>query len=246
MSGDVRRRLSLQALDVALRGGLVVSCQPVEGGPLDDDDVVCRLAQAAVAGGAAGVRVAGARRVARVRSAVMTPVIGIVKRDLDHFPVRITPCLADVQDLLDAGADVVAVDATWRPRPVALETLLQAIRAHGAIAMADASSLEDGLAAHAMGFDIVGSTLSGYTGGPVPDGPDLELVRALAGRGLRVMAEGRFNTPAQAAAARQAGAWAVTVGSALTRLELATQWFCEAVARAPSGPRTAQTPGRPA
>jgi N-acylglucosamine-6-phosphate 2-epimerase len=226
----LRLRLGLSEVHEALCGGLVVSCQPVDGGPLDDDDVVCRLARAAVAGGASGVRVAGAQRVARVRRAVTVPVIGIVKRDLENFPVRITPLLEDVHDLLDAGADVVAVDATARARPVPLPSLLAAIHGAGAVAMADASCLADGLAAHAMGFDIVGSTLSGYTGGPAPQEPDLELVRALAARGLRVMAEGRFNTPAQAAAARQAGAWSVTVGSALTRLELATQWFCSAVA----------------
>ena len=235
----MRPRLSLAQVDAALRGGLVVSCQPVEGGPLDDDDVVRRLAQAAVAGGAAGLRVAGAHRVARVRGAVAVPVIGIVKRDLPDSAVRITPHVQDVQDLLAAGADVIAVDATQRPRPVPVQALLAAIHGGGAVAMADASCLEDARAAQAMGFDIVGSTLSGYTGGPVPPEPDLELVRSLAGTGMRVMAEGRFNTPAQAAAALQAGAWAVTVGSALTRLEIATRWFCDALAggSSPGSPR---------
>jgi N-acylglucosamine-6-phosphate 2-epimerase len=231
----MRPRLGFAQVEAALRGGLVVSCQPVEGGPMDDDDVVCRLARAAVDGGAAGLRVAGAHRVARVRGAVAVPVIGIVKRDLVDSAVRITPHLHDVQDLLAAGADVIAVDATARPRPVSVPQLLAAIRDGGACAMADASCLDDAQAAQALGFDIVGSTLSGYAGGPVPEEPDLELVRALARCGMRVMAEGRFNTPVQAAAALQAGAWAVTVGSALTRLELATRWFCEALAsKAPS------------
>ena len=96
----MRPRLALMQVEAALRGGLVVSCQPVEGGPLDDDDVVCRLARAAVDGGAAGLRVAGASRVRRVRGAVEVPVIGIVKRDLKDSAVRITPHLQDVQDLL--------------------------------------------------------------------------------------------------------------------------------------------------
>ncbi|MFM7530887.1 MAG: N-acetylmannosamine-6-phosphate 2-epimerase [Rubrivivax sp.] len=231
----MRPRQGVGEVDAALRGGLVVSCQPVEGGPLDDDEVVCRLAQAAVAGGAAGLRVAGAERVARVRDAVAVPVIGIVKRDLDTSPVRITPLLEDVRALLAAGADVVAVDATARVRPVAVTVLLAAIREGGAVSMADASCLEDGLAAQALGFDIVGSTMSGYTGGPVPTQPDLELVRVLARHGARVMAEGRFNTPAQAAQAVAAGAWAVTVGSALTRLEHATRWFRDALAHPPVG-----------
>ena len=235
----MRLRLSREQVETALRGGLVVSCQPVEGGPLDDDDVVRRLAQAAVHGGAAGLRVAGAQRVARVRGVVEVPVIGIVKRDLAGSPVRITPHLQDVRDLLAAGADVIAVDATQRPRPVTVQALLAAIREGAALAMADASCLEDARAAQALGFDIVGTTLSGYTGGPVPSEPDLALVRSLAGLGMQVMAEGRFNTPAQAAAALQAGAWAVTVGSALTRLEHATRWFCDALpgAAPPAPPR---------
>jgi putative N-acetylmannosamine-6-phosphate epimerase len=225
-----------EALERTLRGALVVSVQPVDGGPLDDDAVVARLALAALAGGAAGLRIEGARRLAAVRSALFSagrgtvPLIGIVKRDLPDSPVRITPLVADVRALIDAGADIVAVDATARPRPQPLAELLAAVHAGGAWAMADASCEADAGAAWTAGFDIVGTTLSGYTGGPVPAAPDLALVRRLAGAGLRVMAEGRLDTPERAAAARRAGAWAVTVGSALTRLEVATGWFAAAVA----------------
>ena len=226
------RRLTLPELHAALRGGLVVSCQPVDGGPLDDDATVARMAQAAVAGGAAALRIEGARRLACVRAAVAVPIVGIVKRDLADSPVRITPLVADVQALVAAGADIVAVDATHRARPVSVAELLQAIRAGGAHAMADASCEADALAAWAMGFPIIGTTLSGYTGGPVPTAPDLSLVACLARAGCRVMAEGRYDTPAGAAAARRAGAWAVTVGSALTRLEVTTGWFASALQNA--------------
>jgi N-acylglucosamine-6-phosphate 2-epimerase len=224
-----RRHLSLAELHTALRGGLVVSCQPVEGGPLDDDATVARMAQAAVAGGAAALRIEGARRLAVVRAAVAVPIVGIVKRDLADSPVRITPFVADVQALAAAGADIVAVDATARPRPASVAALREAIAASGAHAMADTSCDADALAAWALGFPIVGTTLSGYTGGPVPDEPDLALVARLAQAGCRVMAEGRYDTPARAAAALRAGAWAVTVGSALTRLEVATGWFAQAL-----------------
>jgi N-acylglucosamine-6-phosphate 2-epimerase len=209
--------------------GLVVSCQPVDGGPLDDDDVVVRMGLAALAGGATGLRIAGASRVAAMRQASAAPLIGIVKRDLADSPVRITPWIDDVADLVAAGADVIAVDVTNRPRPVAVQALLAAIRAGGRLAMADASNVGDALAAHQMGFDWIGTTLSGYTGGEVPLEPDIRLVRELAGHGLRVMAEGRYNTPQQARAALAAGAQAVTVGSALTRLEVSTQWFVAAL-----------------
>lgn len=224
------RCTGLQALDAALRGGLVVSCQPVDGGPMDDDGVVARMARSAVAGGAAAVRIEGARRVAAVRQAVDVPIVGIVKRDLPSSAVRITPFVEDVQALAAAGADIVAVDVTRRPRPVPVATLRWALQDCGVVAMADASDLDDALAAWAQGFAIVGTTLSGYTAGPVPAGPDLDLVGRLAAAGCRVMAEGRYDTPALAAQALRRGAWAVTVGSALTRLEVATGWFAQAMA----------------
>jgi putative N-acetylmannosamine-6-phosphate epimerase len=229
LARGARPRWTAQALDAALRGRLVVSCQPVDGGPLDDDATVARLAQAAVAGGAAALRIEGARRLAVVRQAVQVPIVGIVKRDLPDSPVRITPWLQDVQALVAAGADVVAVDATDRPRPVAVAALREAIEQQGALAMADASCEADGLQAWAAGFAVVGTTLSGYTGGPGPAGPDLALVQRLAARGCRVMAEGRYDAPELAAQALRAGAWAVTVGSALTRLEVATGWFAAAM-----------------
>ena len=228
------RRLSLSALHATLQRGLVVSCQPVQGGPLDDDATVARLAQAAVAGGAAALRIEGARRLAVVRAAVAVPIVGIVKRDLVESPVRITPFVADVQALIEAGADIVAVDVTDRPRPVSVAALLVAINTGGAHAMADASCEADELAAWAMGYAIVGTTLSGYTVRPLPAEPaepDLALVERLSQAGCRVMAEGRYDTPARAAAALRAGAWAVTVGSALTRLEVATAWFATALQR---------------
>jgi N-acylglucosamine-6-phosphate 2-epimerase len=224
-------RLTLAQLDAALRARLVVSVQPVDGGPLDDDAVVVRMARAAVQGGAAGLRIEGAARVAAVRAALPQVVlIGIVKRDLPGSPVRITPGLEDVQALAAAGADIVAIDATERSRPVPFVALHSAAQAAGVWTMADASCRADALAAWQVGgVAIVGSTLAGYTGGTVPPEPDLALVQTLAAAGCRVMAEGRYHTPAQAAAALRAGAWAVTVGSAITRLEHVTSWFSGAL-----------------
>lgn len=222
-------RTDLAQLDALLSGGLCVSCQPVDGGPLDDDDTVVRLAQAAVLGGAKALRIEGAKRLAAVRAAIDVPLIGIVKRDLPDSPVRITPWLEDVKALLDAGADVIAVDVTARPRPVPVADLLHAIRAGGALAMADASCEADALAAHALGFDVVGTTLSGYTGEQTPDEPDFDLLMALSNRIPRLVAEGRFNTPEQAAKAQRCGAWAVTVGTAITRTESVVGWFADAL-----------------
>jgi len=196
---------------------------------MDEHGTVVRMAQAALAGGAVGLRIEGVARLALVRQAVSVPLVGIVKRDLADSPVRITPWLQDVHELVAAGADVVAVDVTQRVRPVPVEAQLRAIHELGALAMADASCAADALAAWSAGFDIVGTTLSGYTGGAVPAEPDLALVRLLSQAGCRVIAEGRYDTPQRAAAARAAGAWAVTVGSAITRLEVVTGWFAAAI-----------------
>jgi N-acylglucosamine-6-phosphate 2-epimerase len=224
-----RNALNMEALDRALKHRLVVSCQPVDGGAMDRDEIVVALARAAIAGGAGGVRIEGVARVAAVRTAIVEPIIGIVKRDLTDSPVRITPFIDDVIALANAGANVIAVDGTERVRPVELVALLKAIHEHGALAMADCSNVDEALAAHKMGFDLVGTTLSGYVGGTVPDAPDLVMIRTLAGRVPRLMAEGRFNTPTDVQNAVHAGAWSVTVGTAITRTEIVTGWFAEAM-----------------
>ncbi len=238
---------TLEQLDRALRKQLVVSCQPVDNGPMDRSDIVLQLALAACLGGAGAVRIEGAVRVAKVCAAFAdvgtnksfdgatnlvanaVPIIGIIKRDLADSPVRITPHIDDVIALSAAGADVIAVDGTDRIRPATREALLMAIRECGALAMADCANVEGALTAHEMGFDIIGTTLSGYTGGVVPAEPDYDLVKTLSGRVPRLMAEGRFNRPDQARRAIELGAWAVTVGTAITRTEVVTSWFADAV-----------------
>lgn len=215
-----------------LRGGLVVSCQPVDGGPMDRTDIIVAMARAAVAGGAAGLRIEGVENLAAVRDAVGVPLIGIVKRDLPDTPVRITATCADAEDLIAAGADIVAYDATPRPRPDRCEEILGAILSRGALAMADCATVADGATALAGGAHILGTTLSGYTletAVTTTAEPDLDLVRRFHATGAFVMAEGRYTTPARARAAVLAGADCVTIGSAITRLELVTGWFREAV-----------------
>ena len=215
-----------------LRGGLVVSCQPVDGGALDRPDITARFALAALDGGACGLRIEGLDNLAAVRAVTEAPIIGLIKRDRDDTDVRITPTVADAVALAEAGADIVAFDATERTRPTSVADLVAAIHDHGKLAMADCATLAEGRVAAALGCDILGSTMSGYVGPTVPDEPDFALVEAFAGLGTFVLAEGRYNVPAYAARAMRTGADAVVVGSAITRPEHITEWFATAVADA--------------
>ncbi|MBC6428687.1 MAG: putative N-acetylmannosamine-6-phosphate 2-epimerase [Cellvibrionales bacterium] len=220
-------RLTIDQLDAQIKGGLIASCQPVTAGPLDTSEIVAALSQACLAGGARALRIEGAKRVQKVRQNTQAPIIGIVKRDLPTSPVRITPLLADVRDLAAAGADIIAFDCTDRPRPTPRPAIIQAIHTAGCIAMADCATLPDIEFAHANGAELIATTLSGYTGEKTPAEPDYDLLKAATKIAPRIIAEGRFNTPTRAQKAMQHGAWAVTVGTALTRIELITKSFAD-------------------
>lgn len=213
----------------SLKHGLIVSCQPVKGGVMDNSAMVVGFALAALDGGALGLRIESADYVRAVRQATARPIIGLVKRDLESSPVRITPLYEDVDALAAAGADIIAYDATARERPVATKALVERIHATGKIAMADCSVIADAERALAEGADIVGSTLAGYTGPIEPTEPDLPLIAAMRKLTPHVVAEGCVRTPEQAAQALQAGAFTVVVGSAITRTEHVTSWFRQAL-----------------
>jgi len=217
-----------------LAKGLIVSCQARAGHPLHDTRVISALAQAAVAGGAAGLRINGAEDIRAVREVVRVPIIGIRKVWTTDVPVYITPSFADAAAVAAAGADIIALDATSRPRAGGerIETLIPRIRTElGRPVMADVATFEEGERAAALGADLVATTLSGYTGpGPAPEGPDLEMVRRLA-RALTVpvIAEGRYSRPEQVLEAFRAGAFAVVVGRAITDALSITKSFVDAL-----------------
>jgi N-acetylmannosamine-6-phosphate 2-epimerase/N-acetylmannosamine kinase len=214
----------------ALRGGLVVSCQPVPDGPFDDPDSVVRFALAARNAGAKALRIEGVSNIMVVAAACSLPIIGLVKRDLADTPVRITPWIEDVKALAEAGAAIIAFDATDRTRPVPVKDLIQAAHAQGRLAMADIATIAEAKNAARLGVDIIGTTMSGYTGvEPPPRAPDMLLVTQARDLGRPVIAEGRYNEPRLAAAAIRAGATAVVVGSAITRPEHITRWFVAAM-----------------
>ncbi|OAT14870.1 N-acetylmannosamine-6-phosphate 2-epimerase [Buttiauxella noackiae ATCC 51607] len=198
---------------------------------MDRPDIVAAMAQAAVSAGAVAIRIEGIANLEAVRPLISVPIIGIMKRDLEDSAVRITPFLHDVDALAKAGADIIAFDATFRPRPVAIDELIARIHHHGLLAMADSSTVEEGLNCKHKGVEFIGTTMSGYITSVTPEGPDLMMVSELSDAGCRVIAEGRYNSPELASQAINHGAWAVTVGSAITRIEHICQWFSDAVKR---------------
>lgn len=231
-------RYTAAELTEAFRGKIIVSCQAPEESPLRRPEIMAALAEAAALAGAAGIRTNGPADVAAIRQAVGLPVLGIDKRpDLEPL-AYITPDISSVAGLVEAGADMVAVDGTLRPRQgggaPSAAVLLGQIRERfpGLPVMADVSSVEEGSAAAGAGFDFVATTLSGYTGsGPPASGPDIALIAALRDSQDRpVIAEGRIATPEHVRAAFRAGAHAVVVGTAITdALALARKFVQAAV-----------------
>lgn len=226
-----------------LRGRLIVSCQAYPGEPLRDPEAMRRMSLAVLDGGAAAIRAQGLDDLRAIRSATSVPLIGLWK-DGDSG-VYITPTARHAVAVAETGADIVALDATARPRPDGREVAesIEAVHRAGRLVMADVSTWEEGVRAAELGADLVGTTLSGYTGhSPRPDGPDLPLVGRLAAElTVPVIAEGRIHTPDQAARALAAGAHAVVVGTAITHPTTLTRWFTEAITAPPQAPRT---PGR--
>ena len=207
-----------------LARGLIVSCQAEGDSPFNTPAFIAAFARAAEMGGAVAVRIAGADNVRAVRGAVRLPIVALTKGGFPDGSVLITPTLDDARALAEAGADIVAVDATSRKRPGGpdgAEFVMRARAALGVPVLADVSTADEGAAAARAGAAWVATTLSGYTpetSARATEQPDLDFVAHLAARLPRqVIAEGRIWTPDQAAAALDAGAWAVVVGTAITR-----------------------------
>jgi N-acylglucosamine-6-phosphate 2-epimerase len=204
-----------------MRGGLVVSVQAPAESPLAAPEHLAAIARAVELGGAVGIRTEGVAAVTAIREAVGVSVIGLVKRRVSDSEVYITPELEDALAVAEAGADLVALDATERARPDGRSgaEFVAALAAElpGRI-VADVDRLSAGVAAADAGAAAVATTLSGYTTATTPsDSPDVALVADLAAElDVPVLAEGRYATPADVRAAFAAGAFAVVVGAAIT------------------------------
>ena len=227
--------MTKEALFALMKGTVIVSCQATPGEPLYDRErsVMPLMARAAKLAGAKMIRTSSVRDIIEIKEETGLPVIGLIKREYPGFQGRITMTMREVDECMAAGADVVSIDCTDCVRGDGLTPteFLKAVREEypNIIIMADCATFEEGVAAHAAGADLVGTTMNGYTpqtadAGP---GPNFDLVRQMAAAlPCPVVAEGRIHTPEQAWEMLRCGAWAVVVGGAITRpLEIATRFL---------------------
>lgn len=223
-----------------VRGKLIVSCQALPGTPLDDPYILAAIAKAVEIGGAAALRADGAKNIAAMRRVTELPIIGIRKTE-NRQETYITPRFEHAQEVAEAGADLIALQAT-NPRLdncPPLSILIARIHSElGLGVMADISTVAEAEEAMAAGADLVATTLSGYTPHTAHrETPDLELVYELARRGIPVIAEGCYHTPQQVVKALENGAIAVVAGTAITMPDRITRLFVSHIESARQGGR---------
>jgi len=216
-----------------VKGKLIVSCQALPDEPLHSSFIMGRMALAAKEGGAVAIRAQSSADIKEIKKVTGLPVIGLIKRNYEDSPVYITPTMVEVEDLLTTDCEMIALDMTKQPRPAGadLAELVERVHQAGRLVLADISTYEEGLAAAKMGADAISTTLSGYTPySPQLEGPDVELVGALsAALTIPVFAEGRINEPKDIQRVMAEGAYAPIVGSAITRPQLITAKFAQAL-----------------
>ena len=212
-----------------IKGKLVISCQALPGEPLHSPMIMGRMALAAKNAGAAGIRAQGVPDIIEIKQVTGLPVIGIIKRNYPDSEVFITATKKEVQELLATDCEMIALDATIRPRPNGelLQDLLDQIHAANRLAMADCSTVEEAKIAEEMGFDCVSTTLAGYTSySTQTSGPDVELVKQLVKDcQIPVIAEGKIHTPEQLKEIMDLGVYSAVVGGAITRPQEIAQRF---------------------
>ncbi len=219
----------------SIKGKVIVSVQAMPGEPLYKEECMKAMMASVVNGGASALRVAGVRDIKNAKEFGL-PVIGITKPDKlpDNWldVVYITATKDDIIKIINAGADIVAFDGTNRKRPDGsnIEEIISIIHENNRIAMADISTLEEGINCAEAGCDIISTTLSGYTSHSLKQNtePDFDLLKQLNDRISRpVILEGRIWEPSHVKKAFLLGAHSVVIGSAITRPQLITKRFTE-------------------
>lgn len=220
-----------------LKGKLIVSCQALPHEPLHSSFIMGRMALAAKEGGALGIRANTKEDIKEIQSQVDLPIIGIVKRDYEDCKVYITPTMKEVDELMEVHPEIIAIDATISPRPggKTLDTFLKEVKEKypGQLFMADCSTVEEALHADEIGFDFIGTTMVGYTEQSEElriEDNDFEIIREILTKVKHpVIAEGNINTPKKVKRVIELGCFSVVVGSIITRPQLITKAFAEAL-----------------
>ncbi|MFZ7946225.1 MULTISPECIES: N-acetylmannosamine-6-phosphate 2-epimerase [Bacillaceae] len=216
-----------------IKHGLVVSCQALDQEPLHSSYIMSKMALAAKEGGAVGIRANSKEDIIAIKQEVTLPVIGIVKRDYEDSEVFITATKKEIEELIESGCEMIAMDATLRSRPngLSLEELVSFAREKNPAVqlMADTSSVEEAIHAEKLGFDCVGTTLYGYTnesnGSKLYENDFAFLKNVVKAVSIPVIAEGNIMTPEMMKRAFEIGVYSVVVGGAITRPQQITARF---------------------
>lgn len=212
-----------------VKGKLIVSCQALEDEPLHSSFIMGRMAYAALVGGASGIRANTVSDIQEIKKNVNLPIIGIIKQQYGDNQVYITPTMKEIDALAAEGVEVIALDGTKRERPDGntLENLMREAKTKypNQLFMADISSVEEAVEAERIGFDIVGTTLVGYTEYTKGNDPLTELEKVIKAVTVPVIGEGNIDIPVKAKKALELGAYAVVVGGAITRPQQITKKF---------------------
>ena len=220
-----------------LKGKLIVSCQALPHEPLHSSYIMGRMAKAAEEGGAVGIRANTKEDIQEIQLQVDLPIIGIVKRDYEGSDVYITPTMKEIDELMEVKPEIIAVDATIAKRPggITIDEFFHQIKEKypDQLLMADCSTVEEALHADELGFDFIGTTMVGYTpqsSSMKIEENDFEILREIVKKAKhKVIAEGNINTPEKAKRVIELGAFSVVVGSIITRPQLITKSFAEAL-----------------
>lgn len=215
----------------SIKGKLIVSCQALSDEPLHSSYIMSRMAYAAMLGGAAGIRANSVEDIKKIKETVNLPVIGIIKKVYSDSEVYITPTIEEVDALVECGADIIAIDATKRCRPGGrtLKDLWQEIheKYQSQLFMADCSTVEEGMAAAELGFNMIGTTLSGYTDYTKNCGlPNIEMMKILSEQCQKpVIGEGGIWTEEDLIRVARSNVWSIVIGSSITRPMLITKRY---------------------